>query len=450
MENLFVKAHLVRSKSWKQFDKCLAFCLNLTTFLNLTQHFLIYYSGSMYIGCKLRSTMRNSLSGLICFFMLLFTATFAEAQEAENPVLHRMARQLELAGKWMDEGRYEEALRLLGDISTQHPNIKEAWFGKGQCADYLGKPEDAIAHYSVAIALDPTFTEALFNRAILYHRQGSHDFAIADFSALLQLEQQPTTQVYYQTSSSGDIQKLSTLQSSKALIYYHRGLAFNESKHYQDALNDLNQAIKLQDKEADYYVARAQVLENTGQKNTAIADYRYALQINPSDERARRRLYQLGDSQAMPQPDSPEAFATRASELVEQGALHTALAFYDSAILLAGQADIAWLMNRALLLEKLQRYEAALADYNRALRISSKNAKVHAGMGSVYFKQKQYDKARDAYTMALVIEPGAKIWYYNRALCHRQLGALADACADLQVAANHLPQAKQALAKWCR
>ncbi len=54
--------------------------------------------------------------------------------------------------------------------------------------------------------------------------------------------------------------------------------------------------IVLEPKTANYYILRASVYEKTGAKDKAIADYRKALEIDPSNKDAQAGLKRLGAS----------------------------------------------------------------------------------------------------------------------------------------------------------
>jgi tetratricopeptide (TPR) repeat protein len=73
----------------------------------------------------------------------------------------------------------------------------------------------AVEHYSRAIVLDPSYTEALYSRGILYWREiGNHYRAIQDLSRVLELD------------------------PGRAEAYFNRGLAHKLRKEPQKAIED--------------------------------------------------------------------------------------------------------------------------------------------------------------------------------------------------------------------
>jgi tetratricopeptide (TPR) repeat protein len=64
--------------------------------------------------------------------------------------------------------------------------------------------------------------------------------------------------------------------NESADAYYYRGLCFEKMKHYTEALNDLNAAIKIAPKRPKYYEARSRTLKATGKTKLALSDVKQA------------------------------------------------------------------------------------------------------------------------------------------------------------------------------
>ena len=59
-------------------------------------------------------------------------------------------------------------------------------------------------------------------------------------------------------------------------------------------LPDIEQAITLEANNAIYIETSAEILEKLGQREKAIADYRAALKLDPTDDASRSALIRLG------------------------------------------------------------------------------------------------------------------------------------------------------------
>jgi len=74
--------------------------------------------------------------------------------------LIRQARERSMGG---DHVAAIEYLKKAVDLEPQHP---EVFALMGDCCDYLGQYEQAIAHYDRALVLDPYHADAWFNKGM--------------------------------------------------------------------------------------------------------------------------------------------------------------------------------------------------------------------------------------------------------------------------------------------
>lgn len=109
--------------------------------------------------------------------------------------------------------------------------------------------------------------------------------------------------------------------------YLSKGFALFEKKDYQGAINNFDQAIKLNSSDAKAYNYRGLARSDLGDKQGAIADYNQAIKLNPNDNRGKIRA-QLGDmkgaladgDQAIKlEPNNAEAYLLRGAAHYELG-----------------------------------------------------------------------------------------------------------------------------------
>ncbi len=67
-----------------------------------------------------------------------------------------------------------EAITYLNKATTIHPNYKNAYLLKGNCQFYLSQFDQAIQSYSLALQLDPSYSEATKNLAVAYRDAGKY------------------------------------------------------------------------------------------------------------------------------------------------------------------------------------------------------------------------------------------------------------------------------------
>jgi len=116
----------------------------------------------------------------------------------------------------------------------------------------------AIADYTEAIRLNPSYAEAYNNRGVVYYLKRDLDNAIADYSEAI-------------NHNYSNIEK----------AYHNRGLAYDVKGDYDNAIADYTEAIRLDQNYADAYYNRGLVYFIKKDYDRAIADWEEVLRINP-------------------------------------------------------------------------------------------------------------------------------------------------------------------------
>ncbi len=106
---------------------------------------------------------------------------------------------------------------------------------------------------------------------------------------------------------------------------------------YDEALNQLDQAIVLEPLNVEAYHNRAVIRERRGDLTGAISDYQTALRYQPQYEPSQRALYRLTGRTDVRQPTTEAE--VRASTLVQQASLEARKANYAAAMRLLDQAE---------------------------------------------------------------------------------------------------------------
>ena len=90
-------------------------------------------------------------------------------------VVNNSALAIELCTKAIDSGRFAGL------------ELAKAYHSRGTELAATGQHDRAIADFDVAVQLEPTFTSAVFNRALSWSAKGEHDRAISDYDTVLKL-----------------------------------------------------------------------------------------------------------------------------------------------------------------------------------------------------------------------------------------------------------------------
>src|SRR5438874_3362643 len=108
-----------------------------------------------------------------------------------------------------------------------------------------------------------------------------------------------------------------------AIAYQQRAFSYANDQRFQDALNDLNEAIKINPRDARAYEQRAAVEMRINDYDKALADYEEAIKTNPGEIRYhlyRSYIYELrGDIQnAMADTDRALKIDSKNKEAVDR------------------------------------------------------------------------------------------------------------------------------------
>jgi tetratricopeptide (TPR) repeat protein len=197
----------------------------------------------------------------------------------------------------------------------------------------------------------------LFQEAQNAHNQGSYEDEIALWNDVVAMN-------------------ISAIQAAPALM--NRGNAYSATGDLDKALQDYNEAIRLDPENAGAYVNRALELARRGELEPAMEDYAKAITLKPQQW---------------------EAYFNRAAQLQRQG-----------------------------------KFGDALVDLNEVARINPKFAGTHVNRGNIYVRQGKLDEAISDYNSALQLEPNRTEVYSSRADAFLRQKKYRQALADLQIA----------------
>lgn len=154
---------------------------------------------------------------------------------------------------------WKDPLTLWNDVLTKAPHKARAFKARGFEYEKQGKMNQALQDYQKAIALNPSYDQAYFNRAHILIALHRYDLAMED------------------------LDKAISLNPEYAQSYHNRAILFAMKKDYAKALVDLNSAIGLDGEYAEAFRNRALVYLSTGQKQRAEEDFRQAVRLDPQD-----------------------------------------------------------------------------------------------------------------------------------------------------------------------
>ena len=187
---------------------------------------------------------------------------FAKAESTLRTAIERDPQLLEaysmLGQIYMRQNRADEALREFQRLAELQPNEVGPRTIVGVLQHAAGKVGEARQSYEAALRVDPTAVVAANNLAWMTMEEGGN------LDVALQLAQAATQRA----PSSG------VVRDTLGRIYYRKGL-------YSSAIAALEEAVKLEAKNADYRVQLAMAYAKSGDDARARSALRGALALNP-------------------------------------------------------------------------------------------------------------------------------------------------------------------------
>ncbi|MFQ6024863.1 MAG: tetratricopeptide repeat protein [Acidiferrobacterales bacterium] len=193
-----------------------------------------------------------------------------------------------------------------------------------------------------------------------------------------------------------------------AIAYYQRGLAYSKKNLCEQAMEDLNEAIRLNPKFARAYYHRGYVLRRTDQDDQAIEDYNRAIRLDP---------------------EFVPAYINRGVLHVDKGLYYHALQDFHQAIRL-DPTDARTYSDRGCAFFGNGHYNRALEDFNEALRLDPTYAVAHLHRGHVYCVTESFDQAIEEYSQAIALDPRSALAYRNRGDVYFYQGRFSEAESD--------------------
>lgn len=174
----------------------------------------------------------------------------------------------------------------------KNPFITNAYEVRGVARQNLGKHSEAIADYEKALEQLPENRGILFNKALAEEEVKDYEAAEKSFATLLRVYPRfdngyiGRAKLRLATGDTiaalDDINQALKLNKNATNAYVMRAdIAISSSKDFANALSDMDEAIKLQPQFAGFFINRAFLRYNLDDYFGAMADYDYAIQLEP-------------------------------------------------------------------------------------------------------------------------------------------------------------------------
>lgn len=327
----------------------------------------------------------------------------------------------------LQQGQFEEGIRLLVKSLKLNPGQTTALNNLGNACMALKRWEDALSSYNRAIAHDKTNAEAYSNRGNALKKLSRLHEALASYDHAI------------------------NLNPNYAEACCNRGLTLVDLKRPDDALVSFEMAIAVNPGYADAYLNRGVLLKEQGRLHEALESYDRAIAINPGLASAYsnrgvtlKELNRLDDAIAsydraiQLKPDYAEAYLNRGNACKQLNQLQSALTNYDRAIALSlGFAEA--YSNRGMVLSALNRAEEAVANFKAAIDLNPGYADAHFNLGNAFKALNCQHEALASYDNAIAVNSGWAEAYSSRGTVLAELNRIDEALVSFQQALDLKP-----------
>jgi protein O-mannosyl-transferase len=231
-----------------------------------------------------------------------------------------------------------------------------------------------------------------------------------------------------------------------AIAYYERGIVNNVHGNHDHAIEDFNQAIRLNPHYFEAYDNRGFAYSCKGDHDRAIEDHTAAIKLNPRDAlaynnrglayKARkdygRAVEDFTDAIGL-DPKYTQAYNNRGVTMSVKGDYARAIEDFTMAIALDSRYVDAY-YNRANTLFYTGDYDLAIKDYTRTIKVEPAHSFAYSNRGNAYIKKGDYDHAIEDFDRAIMLDPTDALAYNNRGLVLGAKGNLLQAQQDLKKA----------------
>ncbi|MDP3011048.1 MAG: tetratricopeptide repeat protein [Methylococcales bacterium] len=282
----------------------------------------------------------------------------------------RLFRQTQ-RGDWQDViKQVQHALSQLPSYPSDDPKATkkttppsldsvDALINQGNDLEDLGRFDDALARYDLALSLNPDYARAHSNRGNVLQLLQRFNDALASYDRAL------------------------AVRPDYAEAFFNRGNALRALLRFDEALSSYDKALAIKAEFILALIGRGVVLQDLNRFADALACY---------------------DRVLVMQPDYAEAHYNRGNVLQELQRFEDALAAYDAALNINPEYVEA-LGNRGAVLQDLKRFTDALDSYNRALAIQPDHLDILEQRGIVLQLMNRVDDALRNYEHALALNP---------------------------------------------
>ena len=372
---------------------------------------------------------------IIYFLLLIILVTSCQK---EKPVKINVEKLLK-------EKNYPKVLNELNKLIRQEPDSARYYLLRIVTYSNLGMFREEIIDLNRLIKLNKTSKSIplYHERAISFIGLGEFQKALTDINYVIENKKDSNYigQIYIQKASI--LYNLKKLKTSK--LFYKKAIELNNkdsiitsqaliglsniSKKPNEALNFINQAIKMNPKNGIAFGARAAIYLEQKKIENAYKDFQKAKKYDPSNSLIHFNIGQLHANHTKnldsaiyyfekaiklsPQAQNNDMIYTNLGVIKHRsGRLAEAMQDLETAEKLNSENDLL-LYNYAMLLSDEEEYSKALVKLNKAIEINSTDPEYYNLKGNILMDKLKFNESERAFKKAIEINPNYGTPYYN-------------------------------------
>jgi tetratricopeptide (TPR) repeat protein len=359
---------------------------------------------------------------------------------------------------------YDQALAVLEEREADAPGLfsfpaeeeqserRRLLFGRGVVLVQSGKPEEAIADFSKALAAgyDPAIIHANLGNA--YFKLNELNNSLVEYGKAIKSD--PTrADFYYQRglvfeevntrSALTDFSKAVSLDQRYPQALAARGRATLKLGNTADAISDYTRAIAYEPGNWEYLAGRGAAFFQAGDYDSAIQDYSAAIAANPTYYtaylgRAVSCAAKGDDTCAAKDFDTVLSSGTVVSGTAyleagifeaKQGKYREAITRFSKAIETTGKDGVVY-SNRGKALQMMGSYRDAVLDFSRSLELRADNPQDYFNRGYSTLQNGGYRQAIEDFDKAARLDPNYAPIFSNRGYAYQKSGNYDQAISD--------------------
>jgi tetratricopeptide (TPR) repeat protein len=210
-------------------------------------------------------------------------------------VTERMVRS-RLAEVFLELGQIEESQKELVLLAKLDPHNHEIFFNIAKLFEERDFSDSALMNYKRVISINPHHVQAHFRLGVILFNRHEYDEARDEFLTVLKKDENITASYYYLgkiARKSGALEKALDLfekslrdASLRQRAYFERASIFMMDKEYQQAIEELEKAVKIGERDLNAAIAVRYLLalchETSKKLSKALEHWEWIYQKNPN------------------------------------------------------------------------------------------------------------------------------------------------------------------------